>query len=638
MRRTLQAAAAILLLVVGLLATTAMAQPYTQSPYLDARVASGELPPLEDRLPDQPMAYPVVDEIGVHGGQFNVFAIDNFPWNALTEEPARGPLALLMTEDSQFVPDIVLDFEQSEDFRTFTLNLRPGMKWSNGDAFTSEDFTFKRIYMIDDGWNENLYPAAATVAAPDEHTVIIDWGDARPRALLDMIHWRGGEWTLFNPSNYLKTWHAEFNEDAEAVAMEEGFETWEEAFRWHYYWRPLNDANKPTTQQWMPLEFTTTARLYERNPYFHQVDAAGQQLPYVDTVLSQIVDPEAFNLKVVAGEADLAYLRTNVENFTLFKENEAAGNYVVNLIPSFQNGAVVYYFNQSHPDPTKAALFTDANFRRAMSVAINRDEINELIFQGFSKPLQFTITEYATFYQSEWGETWAQFDPDLANSMLDDLGLTERNNAGIRLMADGNPLSIVVEYVEGSFSGSGTSVQELVQEYWADVGVELNIRVWPVGPWPVRAQSMEWDLHSRVENNGEMYGTVLSEDTIGFVNEPWEIFRAARADVAAGRKALADFEGGVLPGNEPPPEIDALLDIREDLVRTVFGSADYERLATAYYQQLADNTYAIGTVGQTPLVFISRPNIGNLPQVFPPWIEWGGDLNHYSNQWYFKPD
>jgi peptide/nickel transport system substrate-binding protein len=327
-----------------------------------------------------------------------------------------------------------------------------------------------------------------------------------------------------------------------------------------------------------------------------------------------------------------------VENFTLYKENEAAGNYVVNLLPSFENGAVVYYFNQSHPDPAKAELFTNADFRRAMSVAINRDEINELVFQGLSKPIQFTITESASFYQSEWGEAWTQYDPDLANQMLDELGLTERNSAGIRLMSDGNPLTIVNEFVEGSFAGAATSVQELAKEYWAAVGVNLEAKVWGVGPWPVRLQSMEWDLHSNKQSNGEMYGTLLSEDTIGFLNEPWVIYRAARADVEAGRKTLADFEGGVLPGNEPPPEIDALLDVREDLQRTVYGSPEYTRLATAYYQQLADETYAIGTVGQTPLVFISRPNIGNLPEQFPPWIEWGGDLNHYSNQWFFRPD
>ncbi|MCH2668176.1 MAG: ABC transporter substrate-binding protein, partial [Deinococcales bacterium] len=183
-----------------------VAQEYIESPYDAAKVAAGELPPLGERLPDTPMVYPVTQEIGEHGGQFNVFALDNFPWNALTEEPARGPLALLMTQDNDFIPDIVLDYKQSDDNTSFELYLRPGMKWSNGDDFTSEDFTFKREYLSDDGWQKHLYPEGSTVEAPDDHTVIINFPGPRPRALLDMIHWRGGEWTLFNPSNYLKPW------------------------------------------------------------------------------------------------------------------------------------------------------------------------------------------------------------------------------------------------------------------------------------------------------------------------------------------------------------------------------------------------------------------------------------------------
>ena len=638
MRRTLQAAIGTLIMLVGLLAATATAQGmYTQSPFFDDLVASGALPPLEERLPETPMVYPVISEVGVYGGTFNVFALDNFPWNALTEEPARGPFILLMTQDGEFVPDIALDYDLADDFKSVTITLRPGMKWSNGDPFTTEDLRFKFDEMgpngIDDGWQTMQADAIEVI---DDYTITYFWDEPRPRNKLDMVHWRGGEWTVFNPSNWLKTWHIDYNEDAEALAMEEGFETWDEAFKWHMSWEPLNDTDKPTTQPWEPTEFSTIARLYERNPYFHQVDAAGQQLPYVDRVLSQIVDPESFNLKVVSGEADLAYLRTSMENFTLYKENEATGDYQVNLLPSFTSGEVVYYLNQTHPDPVKAELFTNADFRRALSIAIDREEINDLLFNSLAKPQQFSITAFASVYEEEWGTAWAQFDPEQANAMLDALGLTERNSAGIRLMSDGNPLTIVVEFVEGSFSGPAVSVHELVKEYWADVGITMEIKTWSVGPWPARAQSMEWDAHARREPNGEMYGTVLSEDTIGFINEPWEIYRRARADVEAGRKTLADFEGGVLPGNEPPPEIDALLDIREDLERTVFGSEDYVRLAKAYYQELADNTYAIGTVGELPLVFIARPNIGNLPQQLPPWIEWGGDLNHYSNQWYFR--
>ena len=623
-------------LVVGtVLFGMGVAQEYIESPYDAAKVAAGELPPLGERLPDTPMVYPVTQEIGEHGGQFNVFALDNFPWNALTEEPARGPLALLMTQDNDFIPDIVLDYKQSDDNTSFELYLRPGMKWSNGDDFTSEDFTFKREYLSDDGWQKHLYPEGSTVEAPDDHTVIINFPGPRPRALLDMIHWRGGEWTLFNPSNYLKTWHPDFNENAEAVAKEEGFASWEEAFKWHYYWRPLNDANKPTSQQWKPLTFTTTAKLYERNPFFHQVDAAGQQLPYVDTVLSTIVDPETFNLKVVSGEADLAYLRTSFDNYTLYMENKEEAGYEVNLIPQFTSSEVTYYPNQSHPDPVKKALFTNANFRRALSVAIDRNEINEILFNGFAVPQQWSVTSMASIYEEEWGTAYAQYDPDLANELLDGLGLTRRNAQGTRIQLDGKPLTIVVEFVEGSFAGAALKTHELVKEYWSDIGVQSEIRPVGIAASATRAIEMNWDVWAQREPNGEMYGTVISEDTIGFRNEHWERWREATYALAAGTKTLDDY-GGEMPGEEPPPEINWLLDVRLELMDSVFGSEEYTRLGKQYYQFLSDNTYAIGTVGELPMVFLAKPNIGNLPTELPPWIEWGGDLNHYSNQWFIR--
>jgi peptide/nickel transport system substrate-binding protein len=232
-------------MIVGLLAATAAAQPYTQSPYLDERVASGELPPLEERLPETPMVYEPIHEVGVYGGTFNVFAVDNSPWNDLTEEPARGGFMLEMTPDGEIIPGIALDFEQSEDFTTFTLYLRPGMQWSNGDPFTSEDFLFTRttLDVFAPGWTKSVFGAPdAFVETPDEYTVIMHLGDALPRTLLNMVHWRGGEWSLFHPSTYLKQWHPDFNEDAEALAAEEGFDTWQDAFNWHREFHPLNDV------------------------------------------------------------------------------------------------------------------------------------------------------------------------------------------------------------------------------------------------------------------------------------------------------------------------------------------------------------------------------------------------------------
>ncbi len=642
MRRTIQAATASLFLAVGLLATTVIAQGmYTQSPYLDARVASGELPPLEERLPATPNVVQPIDEVGVYGGQFNVFSLGNHPWNDLTEEPARGPFLLELTIDGEFIPDLALDFEQSEDHTTFTLHLREGLRWSNGDPFTSEDFRFKREDMreFDVAWTQSQFGTPdGFVETPDDYTVIMHLGAPIPKTLLNMVHWKGGEWSLFHPSNYLKTWHIDHNEDAEALATEEGFDSWQDAFNWHREFNPLNDVNKPTTQYWMPVEFSTTARLYERNPYLHQVDTAGQQLPYVDTVLSQVVDPETYNLKIVAGEADLAFGSANFENFTLYKENEGAGNYTVYTMPSFQTGVAVYHPNLSHPDPELNRLLNSVDFRAALSTAINREEINDIVFAGFGVGLQHTVVRSASFYQEQWGTNFADYNPDLANELLDGLGLTERDSNGIRLRSDGDPLTVIIE-MSANVDPSRLSLHELVKEYWEDVGVATLLRGVGASAAAPSAESMEWDLLPDNEDRGEMYVTLLDDVELqGFRNAPWTNWLRANADVESGAKTLDEFEGGVLPGREPPAEILEMANIYKDLQGTVFGSVDYLFLATEYWQRWSDNVYTIGTVAETPFIFIARSNIGNIPTELPPWLEGKLDLNHFGNQWYYKPE
>ena len=628
-------------MVAGLLAGTAMAQPYTQSPYLDARVASGELPPVEERLPDEPMVFEPLSEIGVYGGQFNVFSTTPAPWNDLTEEPARGPFLLELTQDGEFIPGIARDWDFSEDFTTFTLYLRPGMKWSNGDPFTSADFAFKRNVMgeeFDVAWTQQQFGTPeGTVETPDDYTVILHLGAPIPKTLLNMVHWKGGEWSLFHPSNYLSQWHPDFNEDAETLAAEEGFATWQEAFDWHAEFNPLNDANKPTTQPWMPLEFSTTGRLYERNPYFHQVDPTGQQLPYVDRILSQIVEPETYNLKIIGGEADIALNGATFDNFTLYKENEEAGNYTVHTLPSFQSGFVVFHPNLSHPDPVTRELYNTLEFRQALSVAIDREEINDLIFSGMGVPLQHTVVRTASFYRDEWGENFAQFDPDLANELLDGIGLTERNSAGIRLRPDGDPITIIIE-VGTAETPAFVSINELVKEYWSNVGINVELRTMGGDGQAALIQAMEFDMLPDKEDRGELYVTQLDDVELqGIRNQAWTDWFRATAAIEAGTKTLDDFADGVMPGQEPPPEIQAWWRTLADLKLTETYGAEYNILATEYWQHLSDNLYTIGTVGETPFLIIARSNIGNIPDRLPPWLEGKLDINHFANQWFFKP-
>ena len=199
---------------------------------------------------------------------------------------------------------------------------------------------------------------------------------------VDMIVQRIIDWMLYSPKDYLSKWHIAYNEDANTVAKEEGFENWGEAFNHHASIVPTHDLDRPRIDPWMFTEQTTTIRAYVRNPFFHQVDQAGNQLPYVDKIVSELVEKETYDLKIIVGEADIAFLSATLDNYTLYKQNEEAGNYVVKLIPGVEGNEAAYGFNLNHPDPVRRELCHNLKFRQAMSLGIDRDEVNRVALSG----------------------------------------------------------------------------------------------------------------------------------------------------------------------------------------------------------------------------------------------------------------
>ena len=249
------------------------------------------------------------------------------------------------------------------DNMSFTLFLREGMKWSDGSPFTAHDFTFKFYDMFkqDEVETWGIRSQVDEVVAVDDYTVRYDFSRPFPAFLLDMVHWRSSDWMLYSPKEYLSKWHITYNEDANTLAKEEGFENWGEAFNNHASFRPTHDIERPRVDPWMFTEQTTTIRAFVRNPFFHQVDQAGNQLPYVDKIVSELVEKETYDLKIIAGEADVAFLSATLDNYTLYKQNEEAGNYVVTLIPGV--GATRRRMLQPQPPrPGTRELYNTSSF------------------------------------------------------------------------------------------------------------------------------------------------------------------------------------------------------------------------------------------------------------------------------------
>ena len=256
----------------------------------------------------------------------------------------------------------------------------------------------------------------------------------------------------------------------------------------------------------------------------------------------------------------MAFVNTAFENFSLYKQNEDAGGYNVVLLPGNKGADVGFNVNQNHPDPVKGDIYRDVRFRQAISLAIDRDDLNNALFFGLATPRQFTILPSATYYKPEWGEAYAGFDPDRANELLDAVGLQERDRQGFRVGADGNTFELVVEYGVGGESADPTTSLELVKEYWENVGLKVLLKSWESAYFGERRADPEHELMFHAEQMKEVRSFMVEREswTAARTWGPlWHVWLLADANVKDGSSTLAEY-GGTLPGEEPPEYVKQL--------------------------------------------------------------------------------
>ena len=331
---------------------------YREAPMLTELVARGELPPVDDRLPAEPALLEPIESVGQYGGTLFVQATDNSPWGDLQEETERGSyLGRFRFDRLEVEGNLAKGFEQAEDDKSITILLRPGAKWSDGAPFTADDilFMYEDMHWHDEVETWMWLPQARRVVKIDDYTVRLETDEPYPVLTLKMAEPAGGDWHSYYPKHYLQKWHIRYNPDANALAKEEGFDSWDEAFRHHFWWNPRQDMNFPTMQPWVITQSNTTNKVHERNPYYWKVDSQGQQLPYVDRIVTDIVDWESYHLRIISGASDVAFVNTLFENYSLYKQNEEAGGYRVVLLPGNKGADVGFSINQNHPDPAREA-------------------------------------------------------------------------------------------------------------------------------------------------------------------------------------------------------------------------------------------------------------------------------------------
>ena len=618
-------------LICILAATPVWAAKYNEAPMLKVKVAAGELLPVEERLPDEPQIVKPVEEIGEYGGTAHLFST-SITW---ADDPFMlggvEPMFRIAPDCKTVVPNIAKKWDFSTDGKTLTLYLRKGMKWSDGADFTANDVMFWYEDML---LNQEITPVISKNWSPggqpmivekvDDYTLRLNFAAPYPLITLLLCEYQGIG--LAQPKHYLEQFHIKYNPEANELAKEEGFNAWYEYFgeRANTVCGLPSQPDLPTVSAYTLAERTTTYLVYERNPYYWKVDTEGNQLPYIDKMnLGKVETGEMYNAKIVSGQADFAGEGTSFDNFPLYKENAEQGDYRVLLWKSTLQSRPVYQVNQTHKDPVLRKIFRDVRFRRALSLAINREEINEDIYFGQAVAGQMTVLPASKYYKPEFEQAYAEYNTEEANRLLDEMGLKWDKNHEYRLRPDGKRLAWTLETHAAAF----TPTNELVKEYWEAIGCQMTVKLESQELVQVRVPANELDMG--LWSNGRASDFLFPLGPMFFV--PYHLGQETTWGVEWAQWYITEGE----KGEEPPENIKKLYEWWERMKTTTDEEENID-LGRKILASQAENLWCIGTVGMYPQVVIVRSNLRNIPQE----SLWGWDVMYtfpaHPEQFFFK--
>lgn len=450
-----------------------------ETPMLADQVKSGALPPIDKRIPQQPWVvteFAGGDGPGQQGGQLNMLIASARDTRLMT---IYSYTRLIIHDDKfKLKPDILESYEE-KDGREFTFKLRAGHKWSDGEPFTTEDF---RFFWEDVANNKELSGSGPSVellvdGKPpkveiiDPLTIKYTWEKPNPYFIESQA--RAAPLFLFRPAHYLKKFHTKYTPEAEILkAAKGGQQSWVQVYKRLDVMYANDNVDLPTLNPWVNTTPSPAQRfVYLRNPFYHRIDTKGQQLPYVDRVIFTVAAANLVPAKAGLGEADLQPRYLNMRDYTFLQKSAQTSGVNVRLWESGSGSQIALYPNLTANDEEWRKLMRDVRFRRALSLAIDRDELNQVVYIGLAKPSNNTIMPRSELFKPEYATKWANYDPKLANKLLDEVGLTKKDSQGIRLLPDGRPATIVVEHA--SEETEDADALALIADNWKKIGIKM---------------------------------------------------------------------------------------------------------------------------------------------------------------------
>jgi peptide/nickel transport system substrate-binding protein len=231
----------------------------------------------------------------------------------------------------------------------------------------------------------------------------------------------------------------------------------------------------PTLNAWKLMTVPPAQRfVFERNPYYYRIDEKGVQLPYIDRVIFTLVAANLIPAKAGLGESDLQPRYLGLRDYTFLRDAAKTSGIKVLLWEKGSGSEVAFYPNLNASDETWKKLNRDVRFRRALSLAIDRGELSEVVYGGMATPSANTIMPRSPLFKPEYATKWATHDPKAAEKLLDEVGLNKKGGDGIRLLPNGEPAVLVIEHT--SEKSDEVDTMTLVVDQWKKVGIKALLR------------------------------------------------------------------------------------------------------------------------------------------------------------------
>lgn len=623
--------------------TDTVIDSFNEAPLLRKRVQAGGLPPLEKRLPENPLVMIPWEDIGRYGGhlKYTEFTIGydhylrHLNESQLVEQVPEPGVAIYKWLDGTVQPGILEYWEQNEEATVFTLRIRKGLKWSDGVKVTTDDVRYCiEDVLFNDAVNPILPEWARWGGTPvlldvvGTHTFRLTFGKPYGLFISQMIGWRWHQ--LMLPAHYLKQFHRDYTPLEELLPQMARYGYAESDWGRFYLTiggvgqaaggfvpgRIPNIRDYPTLDPWLHIEQPNPGDyVLERNPYFYKIDPEGRQLPYMDGLRRTFVsDLQVQNLKILASETDLQFQFVRLSDFPLFKRNELKSAYWVIPLPAWQDYMLIFPLNLRPNDPVLRPIMADIRFRQALSLALNREEIKEALFLGFGRPAQLEPLPNSPWYDEAFAGAGVDYDPQQANRLLDEMGLVWDEDQEYRLRPDGKPLTIRIDYYDVTPpAGPGS---EMAAAFWEEIGVRTQVRQMDGARyWQLRGanenQVTAWWANGAVPNDFSFIG--------GFsMSYPWQQWYQTQG--AAGQK---------------PPDWAQKTFRNRDILFSAPDAAERNRAGKEIFRTHSEHLWNIGTVADVPVPVIYSKRLGN--------IGIAEQRNHYAitvaeaaEQWYFK--